>query len=821
MADSQKQSNELISMSQIRPYLKLLLKNWWLIVVLSATGYAAGRIITHRQLDIYAASAEILLDQGGEALDYQKRLSGQNFSPWRLANTDTKDQQRILSSFDLVGRAVDRMALNIDYFLVGRLKTSQVGGFSNFAIDASPDLFNPAYLGCNIDLFIEDEAHYRLRYTLKNGEVKELVHPFGIPIEGPELAITITYSDLLLANFNNPSGTKVNTAVLEQARKQHFQFRVYNREQRIEEMRGALQVDNVVGTNILTLQSSSTLVGRAHEFLRILSDEYIEFTKESRLESSLKTEKFINIQLDELVTIMDSLEMQVDGFKKRNEILDLSREQTEFFDALVQLETQERELEFRLEALSSLRNYLGSGLEDNSLPPTSYLIEEDPLLIEQVSQLFEMRNKRASALLDVTEDSYQIRRLDSAISNARFTITKYIEDTREAIGDQRSNVRGQINSLEDRLSGIPATQRDIVVMERKLQVNEKLYVFLLEARAQNVIARAGIAPQASIIEVARNNGIVGPNKRQTIRNFTLYGVIIALAIAFLRMVLFNRLESTQELREITQLPVVAGLPHYAEIEEHPLAILADSRAQITEAFRSLRTNLQYLLAQEGANTILVSSLHPGEGKSFVSSNLAAVLAKTGKKVVLVDFDMHKPKVHKNFKLSNQIGLSTYLIGRCEIEEMKQTGPVDTLTVITAGPVPPNASELVMNDRLDPFLQTLRADYDFVILDTPPMLLITDALLLMSKVDTGLLVTNTQKATKRGIEHLEDLLNQNNLSHASLVMNNIQTSRVRMYYAKYAYKYGYGYGHGYGYGYGYGGYGSYGGAKYGDEPETQG
>jgi len=149
--------------------------------------------------------------------------------------------------------------------------------------------------------------------------------------------------------------------------------------------------------------------------------------------------------------------------------------------------------------------------------------------------------------------------------------------------------------------------------------------------------------------------------------------------------------------------------------------------------------------------------------------------------------------------------------------MKQTGPVESLTVITAGPVPPNASELVMNDRLDPFLQQLRAEFDYVILDTPPMLLITDALLLMSKVDTGLLVSNTQKATKRGIEHLEDLLNQNNLSHASLVMNNIKTSRVGMYYAKYAYKYGYGYGYG---GYGYGGYGGYGGGTYGDEPETE-
>ncbi|MDA1337046.1 MAG: hypothetical protein O2818_09185, partial [Bacteroidetes bacterium] len=549
-------------MSQIRPYLKLLLKNWWLIAILGGVGYASARIITHRQLDIYAATTEILLDQGGKELDYQKRLTGTT-NILNYANTETKDQQRILQSFDLVGRAVDRMDLDIDYYLVGRLKTSHVSGFSHLSIQASPDLCNASYLGRPIDLFIEDAERYRLRYTLGNGEVKEVTQAFGEPLEGPELALTIWFSR---------SG--IGSGDLEQLRKQHFQFKVFNRNQRIGQLRGSLRVNNVTGTNILTVSSSSTLAGRAQEFLKILSEEYIDYTKEARLESSLKTEKFINIQLEELVTIMDSLELQVDNFKERNDILDLTREQTEFFNALVQLESQERELEFRLEALNSLRRYLSAGIEDNGLPPTSYLIEEDPMLIEQVSSLFQMRNERTSALLDVTEDSYQIRRLDSAIQHTRITITKYIEETRKIIVDQQSNARTQIRNLENRLSGIPATQRDIVVMERKLQVNEKLYVFLLEARAQNVISRAGIAPQASIIEVARNSGIVGPNKRETIRNYTLYGILIALAIALARMLIFDRLESTQELREITQLPVVSGLPHYPDIDKNPLAILA-------------------------------------------------------------------------------------------------------------------------------------------------------------------------------------------------------------------------------------------------------
>jgi capsular exopolysaccharide synthesis family protein len=816
MSDSTAKKKDLISLSDVRPYIKLLFKNWWLIALMAGTGYASGRLITHRQLDIYSATAEVLLDQGKE-VDYQKKMTGA-LSPYGygfsgLGNSDLKDQQRILGSFDLVGQAVDKMMFDVDYYFVGRLRTSQVPGYGNIRISAEPELFNSAYLGRDIDLFVEDEHHYLLRYTTPKGELRESVHAFGVPIEGPDLALTINFFDRSVFNYNDVNGNGVNTEALEEVRRQHFRFRVFNRAQRIGQMRGALRVTNVMGTNILTLSSSSTLPGRAQNFLNILSDIYIDYTKEARLESSFKTETFINRQLDELVDIMDSLELQVDGFKAQNEILDLSREQTEFFNTLVELEGQERTLELRQEAMNSLQGYLRAGVEDYGLPPSSYLFGEDPLLVTQVNQLFEMRTERTASLLDVTEDSYSIRRLDSAISNARFTISKYIDDTKNALAGQRSNIRGQISNLENRLSGIPATQRDIISMERKLQVNEKLFVFLLESRAQNVISRAGIAPQASIIEKARGAGIVGPNKKLTIRNNTLIGGLIALAIAFLRMLLFERIESTQELREISKLPVVAGLPSYPEIDEHPISILADSRSQITEAFRSLRTNLQYILAKEGANTILVSSLHPGEGKSFASANLSTVLAKTGKKVVLVDFDMHKPKIHKNFKLSNQMGLSSFLIGRCTADEMMQNGPIESLRVITAGPVPPNASELILNDRVDELLSKLREEYDYVVLDTPPILLITDALALMSKVDTGLLVANTLKATKRGIRHLEESLAQNNLSHASLVLNNIRTSRWGQYYAKYAYKYGYGYG------YGYGGYG-YGGGTYGDEPEPQ-
>ena len=334
--------------------------------------------------------------------------------------------------------------------------------------------------------------------------------------------------------------------------------------------------------------------------------------------------------------------------------------------------------------------------------------------------------------------------------------------------------------------------------------NEKLAVYLLERKAATIIARASITPEASLIERARYAGMVGPDKRRTILTHTAVGFLIALALAVARMVFFERIESTSELREAVSAPVIAGIPFSKEMGDDPIACRADSRSAVTESFRALRTNLQYLLAKEDANVVLVSSLHPQEGKSFVSANLASILAKAGKKVALVDFDMHKPRVHTYMGMANESGASSLMIGKAKLSDVLKPGAYPSLDVLTAGPIPPNASDLILSDRMKASIAELKAKYDYVILDTPPILLISDALVLMEHVDTAMLVTNVGKSSRRGVQHLEDLLEQNGLKHASFVLNGVKTKRWAYYYNRYAAKYGYAsYGAEYGYGYGYG------------------
>jgi len=802
LAMAQNPQQPLLRLEDLRPYLKLLGRNWWLIVGLSVLGYTAGRLVTHRQLETHEATAEILLTQG-ETPSVLGMMGGGAGAMGFRGNDNVQNQLRVIQSYDLVGRVLDRIDDQVDHFLVGRLKATPVDGFGAISVDVDADAWDESNMGLPIDLFVLDAERYRLVIPAPwGGDDRVLDREFGerIDEEGMNLVVRI-----------HPDYA-VDSRRLAMAQSQHFRIQVFSREQRIEDYRKRLTASNVDRTSIIALKCQDMMPGRAVRFLDSLAATFIAYTAEAKLETSLQTEKFINSQLVEMQAITDTLERQVDYFRAQNDVLDLTLEQSQAFERLLTLENQKRLLEMQDNSLLTLEDYLRNPGTD--LPPVGYLSLEDGIMVDKLGELYGLQARRSAMLLDVQPGSYQIRRIDSAMTLVRTGMVSYLADMMAEMERQKVELSAQILEVENMLTGLPKTQRDILAMERKLAVNEKLAVYLLERKAATIIDRASITPEARMIETARYFGVVGPDKRRTIVTYTAVGLLIALAIGLIRMVFFERIESVTELKEVAEFPVLGSIPYFPTIDDDPIAVRADSRSAATEAFRSLRTNLQYLLAQEGANVILVSSLHPSEGKSFVAANLSSILAKAGKRVCLVDLDIHKPKTHKYMGLENTRGASSILVGRAQASEVKQRGPYPSLDVITAGPVPPNASDLILGDRLVSLVNELKHAYDYVILDTAPILLINDALVLMRHVDTGLLVMNVHLANRRGVEHMEGVLAQNGLKHASFVLNGIKPKRWMYYYSKYVSKYGYGYGYG---GYGYGGYGGYG-SRYGDEPE---
>lgn len=792
----------LFDPDDFRPVLKFVGKNWYILLLLPMVGFIGARYYTYQLNDIYAAKTEILL-RSKDSYDYQSQLYS-NFGYYSLM-ADVTNQQRVLSSYDIISKTIDKLNFGVSYYLVGRVKVEPVTKIE--ALDIDVQLVDQQLYNKPLDIQIVDLDRYSLSYDYQGDRVTK-TYRFGERVEDVNYILTIDKSGL------------VDEGNLETLQQLTYQFQVHPHDWLVKKFSGALAIQNVEYTSILNIVVRDVLPARAKVFLDTLSSVYIDYTQESRVEVNENTQKYIDTQLLELEEILDSLEYTLQNFRNQKRILDLSREKEEYFESMVALDTEKRKLELRIESMNTMEEFLRGEMNSTSLPPSFFMFDEDNILQNQVSQLYNLQLERSGKLNLYEPENYRIQSLDSLIKVTKIGIFNYTKDTRNAMLARIQDIDKQIRQLEGKLKNIPKSQRDILGIDRKIKVNEELYVFLLEKKASTVIARAAIVPEASVVEEARVVGVVGPDKQRSIYLSTGVGLIFAVLIGLVRFLFFTHLENVQELKRLTNLPVIGGVPFYEEILLEPIAILGSSRSNVSEAFRSLRANLQYLLRDEGPKVLLVTSLHPGEGKTFTSTNLAAVLAKAGKKVILLDFDMHKPRVHNTFGLDNVSGISTFIIGKTDLNECKVQSQVENLDIVTAGPVPPNASELVVNKKVDELIERLKAEYDYVILDTPPLILISDSLVLMRVADTGLYVMNTEKASRQGVRYLEEVLEQNKIGHVALLLNNIKQKKWKYYYGKYLYRYGYSYAYGYGYGYGYGYEYGYGNEGYGPDPDER-
>jgi tyrosine-protein kinase Etk/Wzc len=334
-----------------------------------------------------------------------------------------------------------------------------------------------------------------------------------------------------------------------------------------------------------------------------------------------------------------------------------------------------------------------------------------------------------------------------------------------------------------------------------------MYVFLLQRRANTIISRASIVPETKIIERPRYSGIVSPDEDNIIFKWTGIGLLIGLLIGAIRGLFFFRIESYEELKNNTRLPILGDVVQDVVIKDLPIAVEADPKSPMSESFRTIRTNLQYMTMGDGPHLIVITSNSPGEGKTFCSLNLAAILAKSGKKTVLLELDLHKPRVFSGLGLKSEKGVSTYAAGKHGVEECIVASRVEGLDVILAGPQPPNPSELISSRKMDEILDYCKQHYEYVIVDTPPVGFISDALVLTKKATVLIFVLNTRLSYRTALDNAEDIAGINPELQFGFILNGVKRKKSKYYYNRYGYGYGSYGGGGYS---GYGNYGNYGG-----------
>ncbi len=308
-----------------------------------------------------------------------------------------------------------------------------------------------------------------------------------------------------------------------------------------------------------------------------------------------------------------------------------------------------------------------------------------------------------------------------------------------------------------------------------------------------------------MIETARSMGLVKPDRKKITTNFVLFGLFFCSCIVALRVTFFSRIESVEELKSKTHLPVIGEVIYSPLLKELNIAAESEPKSALAESFRTIRTNLQFMVTNSPCKVILITSNSPGEGKTFCSLNLAGILAKANKRVLVLELDLHKPRVQKGLGLESDIGISTIVIGKNTIRECVKHSTIENLDAILSGPLPPNPSEIILSKELEDILAFGRENYDYVLIDTPPVGLISDAIVMMKMADVSLFVINTNSHFKDCISNAHDIVSTNKPQHFAFILNSVKKRKAKYYYNRYGYG-GYG---------GYGSYGSYGGyGRYG-------
>ena len=561
-------------------------------------------------------------------------------------------------------------------------------------------------------------------------------------------------------------------------------------------------LNNTAKTIQISVKDNNPYIAR--DIVSAISNEFIRFDLEKKQRSDDKILSFIDNQIDTVFDRLKSSEIILNNYKQENKISDLSKISGVYLDRLNDLENRLIELEVENRLLNEVEQLSAQPLEDVSVFNIVPLVagsKYEKSLTRLLDNLNALHIRREEALFTVTEDNNIVESLEYQIGIQKNLILQTIVSIREKISAEAADVTAKLNEVENVYFDLPSKELEYARLNRLFTINEKYYTMLLEKRIEYQISKEGFVTQNQILEDARVPfQAIYPKKNTVAFGFVLAGLIIGFFIITIKYLLHNQISSLNEINRLSNATIstLGVVPMYKEtIPVSMLLVNGKPRSLFAEAFRNIRTNLRFIDNSEGPKVAAVTSTISGEGKTLIAINLAGIIAYSGKKVILLDLDMRRPKINKGFGVDNNYGMSTVLIGKSSIKEAIRHSDQDGLDFITAGPIPPNPSELIISERMGQIIEELKLEYDMVVIDTPPVGLVTDGVTLIQKADYPLYIFRADYSKKHFVQNVDRLINENGIKSLSVVLNGIDLERSR-----YGYNYGYGYSYGYGYGSGY-------------------
>lgn len=770
----------------LRSIITLIYLNWYWILLSAIVCYAGAKLYLRYTPPTYSADMKVFIKEQGTT---KRSSSVATLEELGVISTTSGfgNEMEILASTAIAARTVQTLKLYTSYRMEGRVIDQELYKNSPIIVDLAEG--NLRDLQTRINLVV----------TRKNSGIHVEgniggANPFTHDVKDLPATVPTAVGPLIFqrnAGYKMPSDRKLFVTI----------DPVINAGRRYA---GKVVVsgahDNI---SVATVRMVDTQMERALDYLGEILNSYNDDANDDKNKVAEKTRQFIDDRIAVIRRGLDSTEANLESYKRSHELINLANNATSALSGSQSYQKEQVNMQTQLTLLKSLIDYASNPSNMRQIIPSNLGLSNAQLAssIDQYNSIVQERNR---LLKTSSESNPTVARLTAQLEDLWPAIGTSLRTLYQDLMVQKSSIDNQYQMYSSRVSSTPTQERVLGNIDRQQEIQSSLYLMLLQKREQNYISMASEASKARVIDAPKPLGKVAPDSRKIIMGAVALGLILPIILLFLLSLMRYRIEGRNDIEQLTKLPILADIP-LAKVEKDSAGIVVNKNknGMMEEAFRGLRTNLRFVLP-DPEKVVAVTSCIPGEGKTFVASNLAMSLALLGKRVLIIGLDIRKPRLAEMFKMEDRKkGITSFLVlEKPDYDlleaQISNSGFDKNLDILPAGVIPPNPTELISRHVLDDAINYLRTKYDFIVLDTPPIGLVSDTLELARTADATVVVTRADYSIKANFEMINAIAKDKKMPKVNLVLNGIDLKKKK-----------------YGYYYGYGKYGSYGkSGKYG-------
>ncbi|RUM70332.1 MAG: hypothetical protein DSZ07_02675, partial [Sulfurovum sp.] len=522
-------------------------------------------------------------------------------------------------------------------------------------------------------------------------------------------------------------------------------------------------------TSLIKITYQDNIPNRAKLYIETLTHNFIEQSIENKNKQHINTLQFIKKELKNIKKELRESEKELETYQVSKTIVEPSDQATLYIRKLSNIEVEIAENDLKTKLIKNLVNFVQTNYNLDSIAPSiSRLNDSNTLQLINTLQSYQI--KEESFMEEYTDEHPKLKTLRREIEKIRNKISLNLNNIYSHIKYQNQSLLKQKANYEKRLKTLPSQERKLVNIKRNYEVKARMYEYLLKKESESKITQLATFSDYKIVDQAYTS--YRPMKNKFIISMVLsiiFGLIVGIILAFIRNGFNKKIKNQQDIKKITTLPIHGTIPFYKQ-KKYQLKVATDPRSPFTEGFRTLRTNLQFIKKSDSATTILITSTIANEGKTTISANLAKILEMAQYKTLLINLDIRKPTLHNFFDIDNSIGIINYLDGTLNATEIIRQTEFGTLDIITSGPIPENPSELILSKRLPVLLDRLKTMYDYIIIDTAPIGIVSDTKTIMKYTDLNLILLKENFAKKDFISIIEKMIIQYKFQNIGIILN---------------------------------------------------